>query len=168
MKSLQGLWAYAVGSQTVSGWLRYTKPTKDTNQTRWPLAAVWKVVQHAFDMLTSQDASDLIRIKKQQVNIEQATAAITGYMTTRTVWECQQKGIPIKEVDMSLAFGSLYRDVERLLEKKKTDFTEQLQVKQTRYYLRKAKQRATPDAKPFLHPDIQEDRDLDSAYESIA
>lgn len=167
ISALRGLWAYAVGSSTVNGWLRYTKPTKDTNQTRWPLMPVWKVVQHAFDTLSSHDATDLIRIKKQQANIEQATAAITGYLTTRTVWECQAKGIPIDEIDMSMAFSTLYRDVERLLDKKKTDFTEQLQVKQTRYYLRQSKQRPVT-VKPLVHPDTQDDEQYDSASESIA
>jgi ketosteroid isomerase-like protein len=136
--NLKGLWAYLVGSETVKPWLRYTVPTDDPNRARWPIDPTWKTVQHAFDTLSEEGAGELIRLKKQEVNIERTTASLTGYLTTLAAHQCIKKGYSPQEMDLSVFVNDVAKDVETVLEGKETDFQEQIAVKQERYYLRKA------------------------------
>jgi hypothetical protein len=136
--NLKGLWAYVVGSETVKPWLRYTMPTDDPNRARWPIDPTWQTVQHAFDDLSEEGAGELIRLKKQEVSIERTTAAITGYLTTLAAQHCAKKSYSPQEMDLSVFVNEVARDVETVLERKETDFQEQIAVKQERYFLRKA------------------------------
>jgi hypothetical protein len=126
------------GSETVKPWLRYTIPTDDPNRARWPIDPTWQTVQHAFDDLSGEGAGELIRLKKQEANIERTTAAITGYLTTLAAQHCAKKSYFPSEMDLSVFVNEVARDVETVLERKETDFQEQIAVKQERYFLRKA------------------------------
>lgn len=137
IENLKGLWAYAVGSETVKPWLRYTIPTNDQTQTRWPLHPVWATVQHAFDSLNETPARELIRLKKQQANIDAATASIAGYLSSRTAWKCARDGVPVDKMALETAFADVYEEMEKRYQDKGTTFQHQLAVKQRRYYLRK-------------------------------
>lgn len=141
LRNLKSLWAYLVGSETVKPWLRYTVPTDDPNRARWPLDPTWKTVQHAFDDLPNQGASELIRFKKQEVNIERTTAVIAGYLTTLAAHQCAKKSYSPNEMDLPVFLGELARDVETVMEHKETDFQAQIAVKQDRYFLREARTR---------------------------
>jgi hypothetical protein len=141
MHNLKGLWGYAVGSETVKPWLRYTIPTGDSNQTRWPLHPTWSMVQHAFDALSEQPAKELIRIKKQEANIAAATASLAGYLSSQTVWKCDRDGVAVEDIELDKVIIDLYDDVEKRLQEKGVSFQEVLQTKQKRYYLRKAQTR---------------------------
>jgi hypothetical protein len=139
--NLKGLWAYAVGSETVKSWLRYTIPTNDYTQTRWPLHPLWETVQHAFDSLSEEPARELIRFKKQQSNIEATTSSIMGYLSSRTVWQCDKYGVPVENMGLETAFADLYDEIEKKLLDKGVSFQQLLEAKQHRYYLREAKTR---------------------------
>lgn len=141
MHNLKGLWAYAVGSETVKPWLRYTVPTGDSHNWRWPLHPVWSVVQHAFDALSEQPARELIRIKKQQVSIDAATASIAGYVSSRTVWQCERDEVPVDNMALETALVDLQEAIEKRFEEKGVTFQELLQTKRYRYYLREAQTR---------------------------
>lgn len=141
MHNLKGLWAYAVGSETVKPWLRYTIPTDDKTQTRWPLHPYWPLVQRAFDSLSEEPARELIRIHKQQTNIDAATASLAGYLSTKTVWQCAQEGTSIQDQDVGTALNDLWNGIDALFRKKGVTFQEVLQAKQQRYYLRQEQTR---------------------------
>jgi len=157
MHNLKGLWTYAVGSETVKPWMRYTIPTDDSNQTRWPLHPTWKVVQHAFDSLSEQPARELIRVKKQEANLDAATASIAGYLSSRTVWQCDRDGVPVEGIGLETALDDVYEEIEKRLQEKGVTFQELLQVKQRRYALRKAQTReATMKRVKSALNDVQE------------
>ena len=81
-------------------------------------------------------ARELIRTKKQNANIDAATAGLAGYLSSRTAWWCDQIGIAPERMDMGTAFADLYEGIEKLYEKKGVTFQEQVQAKQRRYYMR--------------------------------
>lgn len=139
--NLKGLWTYAVGSETVKPWIRYTIPTNDHIQTRWPLHPTWTTIQHAFDSLSEEPARELIRVKKQQVNMDAAKASLAGYLSTYTAYQCAKQGTPPEQVDVLNVLVDLWEDIEALMEQKQTSFQEQVSAKQHRYYLREAQTR---------------------------
>ncbi|HEY0754259.1 MAG TPA: hypothetical protein VGD98_09875 [Ktedonobacteraceae bacterium] len=142
MHNLKGLWGYAVGSETVKPWLRYTVPTSDHTQTRWPLHPTWATtVQHAFDSLDEEPARELIRYKKQRVNIDAATASLAGYLALRTMWQCEQDGMPVENMATRWALDDLYDAFQERWQKKGVTFQQLLQAKRHRYYLREEKTR---------------------------
>jgi hypothetical protein len=157
MHNLKGLWTYAVGSETVKPWMRYTIPTDDSNQTRWPLHPTWQVVQHAFDALSEQPARELIRVKKQEANLDAATASIAGYLSSRTVWQCDRDDVPVEDIGLETALDDVYEEIEKRLQEKGITFQELLQVKQRRYALRKVQTReATMKRVKSVFNDVQE------------
>lgn len=158
MHDLKNLWAFGVGSHTGKAWLRYTTPTEDTHKDRWPTHPVWSIVQSAFDALSEAPARELIRTKKQAANIDAATASLAGYLSSRTAWLCDQQGVPVEKMALETAFSDLYEGVEKLYEDKDTTFQKQVQIKQRRYYLRKAKADAALESKlsRFYIPAIEE------------
>lgn len=140
--NIQSLWGYAVGTTSGKPWLRYTIPTTDTNQTRWPLHPLWtSTIQHAFDSLDEEPARELIRHKKQQVNIDAATASLAGYLATRTVWQCEEKGEVVENMATRWVLDDLYDDFQRHWKEKGITFQQLLQAKRHRYYLREVKTR---------------------------
>jgi hypothetical protein len=140
--NLKGLWMYAVGSEVVKPWLRYTIPTVDSNQTRWPLHPLWtSIIQHAFDSLNDEPARELIRHKKQQVNIDAMTASLAGYLATRTMLQCEQDGMPVENMATKWALDDLYGAFQKRWEEKGITFQQMLQAKRHRYYLREEKTR---------------------------
>jgi hypothetical protein len=133
---------YAVGSEVVKPWLRYTIPTVDSNQTRWPLHPLWtSIIQHAFDSLNDEPARELIRHKKQQVNIDAMTASLAGYLATRTMLQCEQDGMPVENMATKWALDDLYGAFQKRWEEKGITFQQMLQAKRHRYYLREEKTR---------------------------
>lgn len=141
VNNLKGLWAYAVGSKTVKPWMRYTVPTNDHIQTRWPLHPHWPIVQHAFDSLSNEPAHDLIRLKKQQVSMEANTASLAGYLSSHGVLQSKRDGVSIADMALETTLNDLYEEIEKRLQDKGVSFQQLLQAKQRRYYLREEKTR---------------------------
>jgi hypothetical protein len=160
MHNLKGLWAYAVGSATVKPWLRYTVPTQDQTQTRWPLHPVWSVVQHAFDSLDETPARELIRLKKQQANIDVVTASLAGYLATRTMLQCEQDGMPVEHIATRCALDDLHTAMQKRWEEKGVTFQQLLQDKRSRYYLRAEKAREVEERRrtQFIVPPLDEEK----------
>jgi hypothetical protein len=160
MHNLKGLWMYAVGSETVKPWLRYTVPTTDSNQTRWPLHPLWtSIIQPAFDSLDDEPARELIRHKKQQVNIDAATASLAGYLATRTVWQCEQNGEPVENMATRWVLDDLYDALQERWKEKGVTFQQLLQAKRHRYYLRKEKTREVEERRraQYIVPSLDEE-----------
>lgn len=139
--NLKKLWVYLAGSETVKPWLRYTLPNDDPNRARWPLDPTWKTVQHAFDILSEEEAGELIRVKKQHVNIDAATASIAGYLSSRTAWLCDREELDADDVFLNGVLYELRDDLEALYRAKGLSFQDVLKEKQQRYYLRDTKTR---------------------------
>ena len=143
MRHLKDLWAYLVGTDEHEGWIRYAVPQpNDVNRSRWPAHPTWNAIKHAFDAISEQPASALIRTRKQQVNLDAATASIAGYLSSRTVWQCERDGVPIDKMALETAVADIYEEIEKLLQDKGVSFQQLLQAKQRRYYLREEKTRA--------------------------
>jgi len=158
LRNLKGLWAYAVGSEDARPWLRYTIPTDDSNNRRWPLHPVWSVVQHAFDSLNEEPAHELIRFKKQQANIDAATASLAGYLASRTVWQCEQDGTPIEHAAAKWVLDDLYNDFQKRWEETGVTFQQLLQAKRHRYYLREERAREVESKRAhFIVPPLEEE-----------
>ena len=158
--NLKGLWAYAVGAEAVKPWLRYTIPTADSNQTRWPLHPLWtSVIQHAFDSLSEEPARELIRVKKQQVNIDAMTASLAGYLATRTMLQCEQDGTPVEHMATKWALDDLYGAFQKRWEEKGVTFQQLLQAKRHRYYLREEKTREVEERRraQYIIPPMDEE-----------
>lgn len=164
MHDLKNLWAFGVGSHTGKAWLRYTTPTEDTHKDRWPTHPTWKVVQGAFDTLSDAPARELIRTRKQAANVDAATAGFAGYLSSRTAWWCAQMGISPDRVALETALADAHEDMERLYQDKGVTFQEQVQAKQRRYFLRKAKADAALESKlsRFYIPEIEEEDEYES------
>ena len=139
--NLKGLWAYAVGSETVKPWMRYTVPTNDHIQTRWPMHPHWSILQHAFDSLSEEPAHELIRLKKQQVNMDANTASIAGYLSSHAVLQSERDVVSIADMALETTLADLYEEIEKRLQDKGVSFQQLLQAKQHRYYLREEKTR---------------------------
>jgi hypothetical protein len=156
MHNLKGLWMYATGSETVKPWLRYTVPTADHIQTRWPLHPLWtNIIQHAFDSLDEEPARELIRHKKQHVHIDAATAILAGYLATRTVWQCERDGEMVENMAAKWVLEDLYDDFQRRWDEQGITFQQLLQTKRHRYYLREEKTREVEErrcAQPLVPP----------------
>lgn len=158
--NLKGLWMYAVGSGAVKPWLRYTVPTDDSNQTRWPLHPLWtSIIQHAFDTLNTEPARELIRHKKQQVNMDAATASLAGYLATRTMLQCEQDGTSIENMATKWALEDLYDAFQKRWEERGITFQQLLQAKRHRYYLREEKTREVEERRraQYIVPPLDED-----------
>ncbi len=72
---LDRLWAYSTRA-----WLRHTIPSQDSNQSRWPVSAVWQVVQGATLFVT--EAVPAVRVKKVELEREHTLAGFVGYGTS--------------------------------------------------------------------------------------
>ncbi|MGI9057115.1 MAG: hypothetical protein ACR2H5_00870 [Ktedonobacteraceae bacterium] len=88
------LWAYATGhvdggeDGLPDGWLRLVVPGTDSNRSRWPTHAVWQAVQRAFALVpdAGPDQGTVIRERKRQANLQRATAAAVGYLSSMAAW----------------------------------------------------------------------------------
>lgn len=144
MHHLKSLWGYLVGTDEQEGWMRYAVPQpNDTNRSRWLAHPTWNLIKHAFDSLSEEPANALIRTRKQQVNLDAATASIAGYLSTRTVWQCDRDGVPVESMALETALADIYEEIEKRLQEKGVTFQQLLQAKQRRYYLREEKTRAS-------------------------
>ena len=70
------------------GWLRLVVPGTDSNRSRWPTHAVWQAVQRAFAVVpdAGPDQGTVIRERKRQANLQRATAAAVGYLSSMAAW----------------------------------------------------------------------------------
>lgn len=126
--NLKRLWAYCTHD-----WLRMVVPqAEQKNRKRWPTAAIWSVIQSAFDGYANHEAEQrgpLIRQRKREKNLERATAAIAGYASTYAAWD----DTLTTEDDLSVVFSQLYQGVTKRLEERGVDFAAQMQEKRTLY-----------------------------------
>ncbi|HEU5198093.1 MAG TPA: hypothetical protein VFU32_00575 [Ktedonobacterales bacterium] len=75
LDQLDSLWAYSTQQ-----WLRHTVRSADTNQSRWAVSAVWRVVQQAS--LFQTEAVPAVRAKKVELESEHTLAGFVGYGTS--------------------------------------------------------------------------------------
>jgi hypothetical protein len=160
--NIKSLWGYLVGTDEKEGWSRYAVPLVneltghvDMQRQRWPAHPTWNLIKRAFDSLSQEPARELIRVRRQRVHLDANTASIAGYLTSRTVFLCDKNEVPIEKIALKTAVDDLLEDIEKLLKDKGVSFQELLQVKQHRYYLRKAATREADmrGVQSFLHSD---------------
>ena len=91
-----------------------------------------------------------IRLRKREVNMERAVAAVSGWCATVEAWRCvpalldeqiaQMAGLPVAdrghdEPDVSVTLHFLHEEVTAYLQAKKRDYAEAVQQKRVRYHL---------------------------------
>lgn len=63
----------------IQKWLWHTGPNEDKNQSRWPLSALWQVMQHPSSM---GNALPAVREKKVELDAEREKADFVGFATS--------------------------------------------------------------------------------------
>ena len=135
LEKIPALWAYCVGHVGEhDGWLRMVKPKKgDSNRWRWGTNDAWKEIQQAFAHGWNgyEDMSDVQRERKREVNMEQAEAAIAGYITTYGAWDTEID----PSDDVSVVMKKLHDQIIERWEKKGVDFQYLRRQKQFDYHI---------------------------------
>jgi hypothetical protein len=136
LHKIPALWAYCVGRVgELDGWLRMVTPNEqDSNRWRWATSDAWQVVQQVFadGWDGYEDMSELQRERKREINLDQAEAAIAGYMATYAAW--------LKEEispgdDVSVVMKRLYDQITDRWERNGTDFQYLRRRKQFDYHI---------------------------------
>jgi len=136
---IEALWAYAAGHEgggsdgLPDGWLRYVIPGNDSNRSRWETQPVWCLVQGAFHLPTEDvDRSAVIRERKRQANIERATAATVGYLSSMAAW-LGQDGSRDGDADLLYMLHWLRERTPVYLNKVGRKFAEDVEKKRVRF-----------------------------------
>jgi len=135
LEKVPALWAYCVGHVgEQDGWLRMVKPDKqDKNRWRWETSDAWKEIQQAFAHGWNgyEDMTDVQRERKREINMEQAEAAIAGYLTTYGAWDTEIS----PHDDVSVVMQKLHDQILERWEKKGVDFQYLRRQKQFDYHI---------------------------------
>jgi len=135
------LWAYAAGhveggeDGLPDGWLRCVNPSGDSNRARWPTHPVWKVIQAAYSipLEVPEHFGKIIRQRREERNVDKALAAILGYSTSLAAWIGGDLAQP--ETDLSVLLHFLNAEGGKVLQRKGTDFAQEVQRKQTKLHI---------------------------------
>ncbi len=138
---LRVLWAYAAGhveggeDGLPDGWLRAVNPSSDTNRARWPTLPTWKVIQAAYSQpfTVPEHFGKIIRKRREERNVDKALAAILGYSTSLAAWLGGDLAQP--ETDLSVVLHFLNDEGGKALQRKGTDFAQEVQRKRTKLHI---------------------------------
>lgn len=136
LDQVPALWSYCVGhpGQT-DGWVRMVEPNRqDSNRWRWKTTRAWETVQKAFlgTWRDAEDAEEIQRQRKRQINLDRAEKAIAGYTTTYAAWLQDEVG---PDDDASVVLQRLYNKMTQYWERNGVDFQTLRLKKQFIYHI---------------------------------
>lgn len=154
---LRFLWEYATGhveggeDGLPDGWLRLVVPGTDSNRSRWPTHPVWQAVQGAFVTLEERpDNGEVIRKRKQEANLQRATAAAIGYLSSMAAW-LGRDGSRGSDADLSYMFHWLRERTPVYLGARSRQFALEVAKKRVRFEQQRLYEQMTyDDQRPFL------------------
>jgi len=77
------IWRHIVGKPGEHGWITLTEPSRDSNRSRWPVAAWWRVVQEA--VFFHHNAAPAVRWFRHAGDRERLRAQVAGSLAKWTV-----------------------------------------------------------------------------------
>jgi hypothetical protein len=107
---------------------------QDSNRWRWKTTRAWETVQKAFlgTWRDAEDAEEIQRQRKRQINLDRAEKAIAGYTTTYAAWLQDEVG---PEDDASVVLQRLYNKMIEYWERNDVDFQTLRLKKQFIYHI---------------------------------